>query len=258
MKMSPVLKITTAAMLMCLAIIFNKLIVLNIPPFIRIGIGSLPVIFASIILGPIYGGAVGALADVLGFFLFDTSGYPYTPFVTISAIVLGVLPYFLILATKKLRYQKRPLPLSYILMGAIWVFLLVFVLMTDSVTISHVTYTIDLLWKILIPVLSAVVFGLFTLFIYFMNRYFQKRVLDYCNCPSPHEIAFLVLLLDIIVNIFWGSFWKSLFFNVDYMVVWFSQAIILVFAFPIEALILTFLFMTYYRYVDKARSNKVD
>jgi len=263
MKLSPVLKITTAAMLMCLAIIFTQLIVLDIPPFIRIGIGALPVIFASVILGPIYGGVVGALADVLGFFLFDRSGYPYTPFVTISGIILGVLPYFVFLVTKKLRYQKKPWPLSYLLMISIWTFLLVYVLTAGQVTLrldanTMVTYVFDIYWKVLTPIVTAVVFGLFTLFIHFSNRYFQKRILDLANCPSPHEVAFLVLLLEILVNIIWGSVWKSVFFHADFMVILFLQGLILVLAFPVKTFILNYLFMIYYRYVDKARSNKVD
>ena len=258
MKLSPVMKITTAAMLMGLAIIFNKLLVIQIPPFIRIGIAAVPIMMSSVLLGPVYGFFVGAIADVLGYFMFDTSNFPYSPFVTISFVILGVLPYFLLMLTRKLRYQKHPIPYSYVLMGAIWTFLLVFILMNDSVTVSGHTYQIDLLWKILIPIISAVVFGFFTWFIYYLNRRFQKKVLDYPSCPSPHEIAFMVLLLHILVNIVWGSFWKSIFFQMDFMTIFFVQSIILIFSFPIDTMLLTTVFMTYYRYVDKARSNKVE
>lgn len=258
MKLSPVMKITTAAMLMGLAIIFNKLLVIQVPPFIRIGIAAVPIIMSSVLLGPIYGFFVGGAADVLGYFMFDTSHFAYTPFATISFVVIGVLPYFLLLLTRKLRYQKRPIPYSYLLMGAIWAFLLAFILMNDSVTVGGHTYEIDLLWKILIPAIAAVVFGFFTWFIYYLNRKFQKKVLDYPSCPSPHEIAFLVLVVHILVNVVWGSFWKSMFFQMDFMTIFFVQSIVLMFSFPIDSLLLTTVFMTYYRYVDKARSNKVE
>ena len=142
MKLSPVMKITTAAMLMGLAIIFNKLLVIQIPPFIRIGIAAVPIMMSSVLLGPVYGFFVGAIADVLGYFMFDTSNFPYSPFVTISFVILGVLPYFLLMLTRKLRYQKHPIPYSYVLMGAIWTFLLVFILMNDAVTVGGHTWDI--------------------------------------------------------------------------------------------------------------------
>ncbi|MCX5774764.1 MAG: folate family ECF transporter S component [Firmicutes bacterium] len=162
--MSPVLKITTAAMLMCLAIIFTRLIVIDIPPFIRIGIGAVPVIFASVILGPIYGGVIGALSDILGFFLFPHTAAIYTPFVTISGILLGVIPYFIFALTKKLRYQKKPWPLSYLLMTTVWVFLFIYVMTTGQVTIrldenTSITYVFDIYWKVLTPIITAIIFG---------------------------------------------------------------------------------------------------
>jgi riboflavin transporter len=251
-------RITTGALLIGLAIIFEKLLVIQIPPFIRIGIGSIPVIMSSILLGPVYGAMVGASADVIGYFAFDITGFPYTPFVTISFIILGILPHYLFKLTKRLRYQKKPLPIVYGLIGIIWVFLSIYVWTNDEITTGGQLYQLDIYWKVLLPILSALIFSGLIFLIYLINHRFQRKIVTYPNCPSPHEIAFVVLVIEIIVHIFWGSFWKSIFFNIDFMIVWFTQALILIIAFPVKTFLLNYVLMTYYRYIDKARTNRID
>ena len=72
-KLSQIQKITMAAVMIVLTIIFTRLLsIQNIPviPFVRISLGPAVVILASLILGPIYGGIVGGAADILGIVLF--------------------------------------------------------------------------------------------------------------------------------------------------------------------------------------------
>jgi len=250
--------ITLSALMIGLGLIFERLIVISIPPMIRIGIGSIPVIISSVILGPIYGAFIGASVDVLGFFVFDTSGFPYTPFVTISFVLMGVLPYFLFKLTTWMRFKKKPFPITYGVLGLIWAFILVYVLLNDTIKITSVTYAIDIYWKVLIPIISFIVFAAFSVFVYLVNRYFQKKVLFYPKCPSPHEVAFVVLVIEIIVHMLWGSFWKGIFFNVSPLVVFFVQSVVLIIAFPIKTLALNYVLMAYYRYIDRARSDQVE
>ncbi len=250
--------ITLSALMIGLGVIFERLIVINIPPFIRIGIGSIPVILSSVLLGPIYGAFIGASVDILGFFVFDITGYPYTPYVTISFILMGVLPYLLFKASAFMRYKKRPFPLSYIILGLIWLFLLIYVLTQSSVRISGTNYNIDIYMKVLIPIISFLVFTGFSIFIYFSNSYFQKRIMLYPKCPSPHESAFVILILEIFVHMMWGSVWKSWFFGLDILMVLFIQSVILILTFPIKTLVLNYVLIAYHRYIDKARSDRVD
>ena len=247
--------ITLSALLIGLGVIFERLFVINIPPFIRIGIGSIPVILSSVILGPIYGGFIGASVDVLGFFVFDTSGFPYPPYVTISFILMGVLPYLLLKLTSWMRYKKKPFPISYILLGLIWVFTLVYVLTQTSVRISGVVYEIDLFMKVFIPIISFLVFGGFSVFVYYMNRYFQRKITDYPSCPSPHEGAFVILVVEILIHMVWGSIWKAQFFGLDVLMVLFVQSVVLIFSFPVKTFVFNYVLMAYHRYIDKTRSD---
>ena len=74
-------KICLAGLLTALATILQKVLAINYLaalPYFRISFGAPAVIvFASIFLGPFYGAAVGAFSDILGYFAFDMSTFPY-------------------------------------------------------------------------------------------------------------------------------------------------------------------------------------
>lgn len=57
---------------------------------IRIGFGGLPVIIAGFLFGPLAGGIVGAVGDLLGYFINPLG--PYMPHFTFSAALAGFLP----------------------------------------------------------------------------------------------------------------------------------------------------------------------
>lgn len=57
---------------------------------VRIGFGGYPVIFAGVVFGPLAGGIVGAVGDVIGHFMSPMG--PYMPHFTITAALTGVLP----------------------------------------------------------------------------------------------------------------------------------------------------------------------
>ena len=105
-KLSQIQKITMAAVMIVLTIIFTRLLsIQNIPviPFVRISLGPAVVILASLILGPIYGGIVGGAADILGIVLFP-NGFDINPILTIVYAASGVLPIAVGRATKFFDY----------------------------------------------------------------------------------------------------------------------------------------------------------
>lgn len=57
---------------------------------IRIGFGGFPVIFTGIAFGPIAGGVVGAIGDIMGMIISPMG--PYMPHFTISAALTGIIP----------------------------------------------------------------------------------------------------------------------------------------------------------------------
>ena len=72
---------------------------LPISNILEIRFTSVPLAVAGFILGPIYGGAVGAISDVLGHFIRPTG--PFFPGFTLSNVITGVI-FGLML------YKKKP------------------------------------------------------------------------------------------------------------------------------------------------------
>ena len=56
----------------------------------RLSLGIVPIAMAGAVLGPVYGGLVGAVADILGAVLFPQGAY--FPGFTVTAFVQGLIP----------------------------------------------------------------------------------------------------------------------------------------------------------------------
>ena len=57
---------------------------------VRIGFGGYPIIFAGIAFGPLAGGIVGTIGDIVGHFMSPMG--PYMPHFTMTAALTGIIP----------------------------------------------------------------------------------------------------------------------------------------------------------------------
>lgn len=57
---------------------------------LKIGFGVLPVIIAAVLFGPVYGGAVGGLTDLIQALIFPKGAY--MPWFTVIGVLFGVIP----------------------------------------------------------------------------------------------------------------------------------------------------------------------
>ena len=76
------------AVMIAMSIILGKLLAINITTMIRISLENLPIIFTAIALGPVAGGTVAFVADILGCAI---RGYELNPIVTFGAVAIGVI-----------------------------------------------------------------------------------------------------------------------------------------------------------------------
>ncbi|SEH57670.1 ECF transporter S component, folate family [Ruminococcus flavefaciens] len=76
-----------AGLLAAMSMVLGKLGSINIGNSIRIGFGGLPIQMAGIFFGPVIGGAVGLVADVVGCIM---KGYAINPIITIGSTCIGV------------------------------------------------------------------------------------------------------------------------------------------------------------------------
>lgn len=79
---------------------------------IRIGFGSLPIIFGGILMGPLAGGLIGALSDILGYFINPLGAY--MPHFSFTAFLTGFIPglIFYYLFNQKLSYLSLIVSIS--------------------------------------------------------------------------------------------------------------------------------------------------
>ena len=98
LHLSRVQKMAYAALFMALTVIMNRVVgMAQVGPFFsfaRIAPGTSVVLFASVLLGPIYGGFVGVAADALGWVMLGQWTGTFNFFLSIYYFVIGLLPYF--------------------------------------------------------------------------------------------------------------------------------------------------------------------
>src|SRR6056297_2899486 len=92
-------KIAYLSFLTALTIILTRILSIRIPiagvEGVRIGFGALPIIFAGVAFGPVAGGIVGALGDLLGYFINPLGAY--MPHFTLTSFLTGFIPGFMVL-----------------------------------------------------------------------------------------------------------------------------------------------------------------
>ena len=76
-----------AALLAALSIVLGKYMAITTPVF-RFSFENLPILMAGIFFGPIIGGTVGLIADLVGCLMV---GYTINPIITVGAVLIGIL-----------------------------------------------------------------------------------------------------------------------------------------------------------------------
>ncbi len=105
--------LTRMALLIALNIILSRFLSVRVPlggaEGLRIGFGSLPVIFAGVFMGPVAGGIVGAVGDMIGYFINPIGAY--MPHFTFTAALRGIIPGLIILLMTRSRKEMGIFPL---------------------------------------------------------------------------------------------------------------------------------------------------
>lgn len=86
--------VVVSGLLTALSIVLTRVFAANFPvfgvPAARLSIGFVPVMLAGMLCGPLWGMAVGGVADALGFLLFPSG--VYFPPITLTSMLAGLLP----------------------------------------------------------------------------------------------------------------------------------------------------------------------
>ena len=206
-NLSQIQKICLAGLFIALIVILQKVVAINylaFAPFVRISFGGPAlIIFASILLGPIYGGLIGAASDLLGYLIFDPRMYP--PYLQITAIytLLGVASYFVFSIVFSIKNKRALSLIEIISLTTIWLGVSLYVILSTKITLFSSTYNVPLLSKILIP---SVIGAMFIGIILFSHLYKPKEENPFM---SPLHICFASFICDLFIIVLFGSIMKA-------------------------------------------------
>ena len=164
--------VAVASLMAALSVVFGKYLAFNATDFLRFSFENLPILLAGVLLGPVWGALVGAVADLVGCVLV---GYAINPMVTLGAITIGLvggafwrifaaLPYGLRLAVSVLSAHLC----GSVLIKTVGLWMLIY---------NEMPFFVVLLWRLLnYVIVGAMEFGL----LYFLlknralNRLFRS------------------------------------------------------------------------------------
>lgn len=249
--MSRIQQISLAGMLLVLTVLGTRIPALFTVSgfgFIRISLGPSLIIFSSILLGPFFGAIIGAGSDILGALIFPSTlgGLNINPFITLMYLVLGILPWLLLFITKRVRHAFNKPWIIYIVMLVLWSFILLFLIFNSQISLyGGKIYTFDLTQKIIILSVSFALMLLMAVSLFFINRHFAKKNEIYANIPSPYEVALIAFICEVLIMLLLGSLIKAFMYEIDYLFIFFVQAVVLFIDVPLNTLLVSFILTVY-------------
>lgn len=224
-------KICLSGIFVVLVVLLNKVIAINyiaFIPFVRLSFGSIAIIiFSSIVFGPLYGLVIGAMGDILGYFIFDASSFGWFPQITAIYALLGFIPFFIYKLVANIRNKKMMVTIEYSLFTVVTLLITFFFIFNDHLTLYGVTYEFNVWQRILFPSLVLILFGIVVVTNYFLDKKDKGMVL------GVYQISFVVTICEILVNFLFGSLMKSLAFGFNmFAAILISQAVLMFFNIP--------------------------
>ena len=240
-------KICLSGLFMALITVLQKVVAINylaFAPFIRVSLGGPAlIIFASVLLGPIYGLFIGIGSDVLGYFIFDIKAYGFFPQITVIYALLGFVAYFIFSLVFSIKNQKLMKIIELIFMFIVWAIICVFIILSKEIrTTGPKPYEVNTLTKVLVCVISGVVLGGIVALSFLLK---PKDDSVYC---SPLHICFASFICDFFVLVLFGSVMKGFAFGFEtFLAIIVCQALIMFFNVFID----TVLISTFQRFTKK-------
>lgn len=164
-------KISYISLLIAMSIVLTRLASIRIAiggvEGIRIGFGKFPIILGGLMLGPLYGGIIGAISDMVGYIIQPIG--PYMPHFTVISALSGILPSLLIhfLGRDDLNIFKFAVAIGFTLV------------ITDLTLIPYALHVIfEIPWQVLmIPRLFSVPITII-LYTYVIQLFVQRNIIQ--------------------------------------------------------------------------------
>lgn len=164
-------KIALVSALAAASIVLGKLLAINIGASNRISFENLPVLFAGLYLGPVYGMLCGTVADLVGSLMV---GYAINPIITVGAASIGLVAGLVFRLAKRTPFRCALSVLSAHLIGSI-------VIKTAGLVIFyHLPFLATLFWRIVIYAFTGALECLLLVLLE-KNTAFQKQMAKFLS-----------------------------------------------------------------------------
>ena len=242
MKKSDTLKIAVAAQLIALGVIISSLsfiIPISGIPAIRIDLIIIPVILAGIMLGKLYGVIVGALVDIIAYFILFQGYGSFNPGFTINLAMTGFIAGFVFTFFRNSSEKKLFKIIKYI---SVSVFLFLFLYtVTLIITTSEIRFGNSSVVAItnsgklilILTVFAALLISMIFYFLIFKKEKFIKNESFYKY--------FLILTITEFFIIYNSSLWIEIYTEIPVYISVVSRFIRTTLLFPFKFMLLIFI-----------------
>lgn len=243
-NLSIVQKICLAAMFIVLAAICQKVLAFSnfAPiPFLRISFGGPAIIiFASIILGPIFGALVGGASDLIGFVIFDPKTTSSIPFfqITLLYVLLGFVSYFIFKYIQIFKNKKAILITETATFSSIFLAVILYIFLNDNITIYGKTYE----FTTTIRICTSIITFILLLGLFIINLLLSKKIEKRHNDISVYHVSFACFITEFLIMLLFGTAMKVwAFSSATFLPVFFTQLIVCFFNVPLNTLIISYI-----------------
>ncbi len=226
--------IAISACMICLSFILNRFLSFSTNWF-RIGLSSVPIVFTGLILGPIWGGIVGACSDLVSAFLVPQGAY--FPGYTLDSALLGILPF---LTMKLFKGRNKLQTLIYFLLTCV---ILVFVSLFCTYYSTFKKQELSLAFRISIPFLFLIYFiVIYFIHLFLFNKQDKfKRINREDNLYSLSDLYLCTMVNHIIISLCLLPSWNLIVANVGFLITSFTSNVVYLVSGIVKPLILYFI-----------------
>lgn len=201
---------------------FSLMVLLGGMPTLRVGFGSVPIMLAGMLFGPLVGGAVGVVADLVGFAI-NPMGTVYIPGFTVTAALFGVIPGVLFHTFK---IHRRTINFNYVnavVMGIFGAATIVIYLRGDRETAS-------LIWVLGMAVVTV----LFCVLPFIVGARYREKT----GPVAFDKIAFVTSVTHVVNSVFLNTIWLAMVYEKGVLAFIPGRVLATVVSIPIYAVLL--------------------
>lgn len=231
--------LVSSSLLIAISIILSRVMGIMVPiagvSALRISFGMIPIYVASFLFGPLMGGLVGMISDVIGFMI-NPIGGAFFPGFTISAILIGVIPGSVHKIVKKNNIEKKIFTFNTAVIFLLTLSAYYVYLVKNGINFRNYFASFAESRHLLVSVL---VIGVLIVFNVLFPAIISKRSKNVEERGYSINVIYLSVVICIVfVTVILNSLWLSILFSKSYILFLPSRLMLGCIKIPLDTLIL--------------------